>query len=495
MAIMGLQVALTTARSSLAATGVQTSTISRNIAGANEGNVSRKNAALATMPGGGVYVSTIQRAADNGVFRHLLNATSDSAKQNTVYNAIAAMSGATVDDPENDHSPAAKLSALTTALDQYALTPDDVTLAQSFVTAAKNMAQSLNDATTQIQKTREQADAEMAISVDKIKDLLDRFESLNATIVRGTIAGVDTTDYEDMRDEVASQLSQEIGVRVETRANNDQAIYTDSGVTLFETTARSVEFAPTFAYDATIGGNAVYIDGVAVTGTSATMEIESGNLAGLADIRDKTSVTYQSQLDEIARGLIEIFAESDQDGAPVSPTLAGVFTYAGGPAMPTTGVVNVGLAGTIEVNALIDPSQGGNPSLVRDGGINGAPTYVYNTGGEAGFPARLDGLVSALHVDRTFDPTTLAKPSGTLIDFASSSTSWIESQRATADEGATYQTTLVQRSAEALSNTRGINMDDEMILMQQIERTFTASSKLIATVDVMLQNLLDAVGN
>jgi flagellar hook-associated protein 1 FlgK len=82
-----------------------------------------------------------------------------------------------------------------------------------------------------------------------------------------------------------------------------------------------------------------------------------------------------------------------------------------------------------------------------------------------------------------------------LIDFASSSTSWIENQRKAADDNATYQNTLLDRSSAALSNVSGVNMDDEMSLMLQVERTYSASSKIISTVDQMLQSLLAAVGN
>jgi flagellar hook-associated protein 1 FlgK len=80
-----------------------------------------------------------------------------------------------------------------------------------------------------------------------------------------------------------------------------------------------------------------------------------------------------------------------------------------------------------------------------------------------------------------------------LIDFAGSSTSWLESQRKSANDGATYSQTLLERSAEAMSNVSGVNMDDEMSFMLQVERTFSASSKVIATVDGMLKDLLAAV--
>ncbi|MCR8531224.1 flagellar basal body rod C-terminal domain-containing protein, partial [Escherichia coli] len=72
---------------------------------------------------------------------------------------------------------------------------------------------------------------------------------------------------------------------------------------------------------------------------------------------------------------------------------------------------------------------------------------------------------------------------------------WIENQRKAADDSATYQNTLLDRSNAALSNVSGVNMDDEMSLMLQVERTYSASSKIISTVDQMLQSLLAAVGN
>ena len=84
------------------------------------------------------------------------------------------------------------------------------------------------------------------------------------------------------------------------------------------TTARSVtlrrdacSMAPTTA------GNAVFVDGVPVTGSTGTMPIGSGRLHGpCRSCATSIAVTYQSQLDEIARGLIEAFAESDQSATP-----------------------------------------------------------------------------------------------------------------------------------------------------------------------------------
>ena len=67
-------------------------------------------------------------------------------------------------------------------------------------------------------------------------------------------------------------------------------------------------------------------------------------------------------------------------------------------------------------------------------------------------------------------------------------------RRKSVGDDATYSQTLLERSADALSNVNGVNMDDEMTFMLQVERTFSASSKLISTIDDMLKELLMAVG-
>ncbi|MCP3411144.1 flagellar hook-associated protein FlgK [Bradyrhizobium sp. CCGB01] len=491
---MSLTAALDSARASLMASGIQSSTISRNIAGASAAGYSRKIAVLDNLPNAGVYVAAIQRAASSGLYNNVLIATSSSAKQSAIYDGLQTISASTVDDPDLGQSPAAQLSKLKQALQQYANAPDNTTLAQAAVTSAKDMATALNQATKTVQTVRQGADADMATSVTNINQLLSQFDKVNTAIVKGTITGDDVTDYLDQRDTIVSKLSEEVGVSMTLRANGDAALYTDSGVVLFDKTARSVSFAATNIYTAGTTGNAVYIDGVPVTGANSVMPIKTGKLAGLAQLRDNATVTYQSQLDEVARGLVEAFKEVDQSGAAL-PDVPGLFTYPGAPAMPASATVSVGLAGLISVAASVDPAQGGNPNLLRDGAISGNVAYRYNTAGSGGYSTRLQQLIGNMDAAQPFDATTQGKPMGSLIDFAASSTSWIENQRKTADDNVTYQKTLLDRSTAALSNVSGVNMDDEMSLMLQVERTYSASSKIISTVDQMLQSLLAAVGN
>src|SRR5262249_12876298 len=156
---------------SLMATGVQASVVSRNVAGANQVGFSRKIAELNTWPGNGVYVASIQRAADAGLFSNVLTASAASARPDELYNGLHKIAGATIDDPQLDQSPTGQLAKLKQALQQYATSPDNVTLAKAAVTAAKDMATALNGATNTVQQVRATADADIAASVGKINQL------------------------------------------------------------------------------------------------------------------------------------------------------------------------------------------------------------------------------------------------------------------------------------------------------------------------------------
>jgi flagellar hook-associated protein 1 FlgK len=489
---MSLTAALNTAKSSLATSAEQTSILARNVARVGDSTASRKYAEVLTTPGYGVRLASVSRVVDVALFKNVLGATSGEAGQRAIVAALEQLEQ-TVNDAELDASPAALVQKLADALQQYGSAPESLAHAQSAVGTARNLANALNSATDLTQGVRAQADRDIAGSVETLNTLLSRFEKINTEIIKGTRTGADVTDYLDQRDEILKQVSEEIGIRTVTRANNDMAIYTDSGVTLFDVKPRSVSFQPTAIYGAGTTGNAVYADGVPITGSSATMGVGSGRISGLVKVRDDLAVTYQNQLDEVARGLISAFAESDQSAVPALPDQAGLFTWGGGPALPAAGVVSPGLAGAIRINAAVDPDQGGDATRLRDGGMNGA-AYLYNSGGVAGYTARIEQLLDKVDAAQVFAPAASLGTAATLKGFASSSAAWLEEGRRTAGDEADYRGTLLERSADALNKVTGVNLDEEMALMLELERTYQASSKLISTIDSMLGTLLASVG-
>jgi flagellar hook-associated protein 1 FlgK len=491
---MSLSKAATIAYAGLRTVTAETSVVARNIAGAQEtGHYARRTANVISTTGG-PFVGSVLRATSEAIFANLLSSSAAAAAQAQLLAAAENLRqtiGSTADGLPGSSSPAALLSRLVNTLRAYSASPNDSDLAGEAVVAAKGLANALNQATETVQQVRAQADAEIAASVETINKLLVEFQSLNAQVVRGTVAGSDVSDAHDRRDTVLQKLAQEIGISTIAGPNNDISIYTDGGVTLFQGgLARKVTFSPTATFTPETEGSQVLANGVPITGTMAVMPISSGKIAGLADLRDNLSVTYQAQLDNMAGALIEAFAERDQAGGG-GPDLPGLFTTPGAVGLPTA---VAGLAARIIVNRNADPGQNGDARLVRDGGISGrGAAYVYNTTGEASFQGRIVELTKNLAATRSFGSGTGITESASLPTYAAASVSWLEAERSRISAEKNYQSALAASAGTALSNAVGVNLDQEMSKMLDLEQAYAASAKLVAAIDDMFMTFLNAV--
>jgi flagellar hook-associated protein 1 FlgK len=488
---MSLSSAATIANSGLRAVAMETSVVARNITGATATEQYSRRISQIVPTIGGVTAGTVTRATNQAVFGNLLSSTASAAAQASILSGLDTLNQVNGDLSATSQSPAALLTQFTSALQAYAASPSDETLAAEAVATANTLASGLNTAADAVQNARADADQQIASSVKTINSLLDQFQTLNLQVVKGTAAGSDVSDAQDSRDAVLTKLAEEIGITTMTAANGDVAIYTDSGVPLFQGgKVRDISFAPTQTYTPTTVGQQVVANGISITGDASPMPILSGRLAGLVTLRDDLAVTYQAQLDNIAAGLIDAFHESDQVGS--GPDLPGLFTTPGATSMPT---VLSGLASNIVVNPTVDPAKGGDLALLRDGGISnpGNPSYLYNTGGDESYFGRISELVDSLSASQTFAPAGAITTSASLSDYAAASVSWLEGERSRVTDQQNYQNTLLDTATKALSNSTGVNLDEEMSKMLELEHSYAASAKLIAAIDSMYADLLNSI--
>jgi flagellar hook-associated protein 1 FlgK len=159
--------------------------------------------------------------------------------------------------------------------------------------------------------------------------------------------------------------------------------------------------------------------------------------------------------------------------------------------MPPAGTLMDGLAGSISVNAAMDSSRGGDPTRLRDGGANGA-AYVVNTAG-ASYADLLIAYSERLDQPSVFDPVAGIATNSSVSSYSSSAVGWFEALRQQASRSAESNEALATRTAEALSNETGVNVDAEMSLLLDLEHSYEASARLIKAVDDMLATLLAAV--
>ncbi|WP_062212653.1 flagellar hook-associated protein FlgK [Aureimonas sp. AU12] len=481
---MTLSSALNTATSSLAATQTQTAIVSRNVANVNAAGATRKYANVVTGMDGRVEVRSVSQSQNSALFRNMLDTTSAVQASSVVAGGLDRISEV-IGDTDAAGSPAALVAKLSDALQTYATTPGNQGFASAAVSAAQNLATGLNQASTTVDQIRRDADDELSLAADDMNKILGNIETLNRRIVSGTIGGTDVTDEVDKRDIEIAKLATYVGVNVQSRGDNDVVIYTDSGVTMFDRTARPVEFAKTYPLAPGQTGNVLRIDGTVVTGDNAYMGISTGKVAGLVELRDKATVTFQAQLDAVAGGLIAAFAETH---TVAGTQTAGVFTDASftGNLVTAADLAKPGLAGRISVAAAVIA----DPSKIRDGVDPTADAMAGS--GAAGFSGRILKLQTALNAERTFTAAG-ADPKGSIAVFAASSMGWLQAQRAEKTADTDYQRTLLEKTQTTLSNETGIDLNTELTHLLDLQRSFQASSKIISTVDQMMAALLQSI--
>jgi flagellar hook-associated protein 1 FlgK len=488
---VSLSSASVSALRSLGVISDQISVASRNIAGAGTAGVSEKIARVAPGDSGIDFVG-VTRTENVALFRNLLSANSEQESANAISGALSRLDLALgLSDASNSRSPAIQISKLSDALRAYSASPQDQTAAQIALSTAQDVVSSLHDASAATQDERRRADQMIAEDVADVNLLLSQFAALNETIVKATASRQDATDALDQRDNVLTELSRKIGVSVVGRPNNDMVLYTDSGVTLYETTPRKVTFQETPNLVPGGMGADVYIDGARVTGSGASMTLQSGSIFGLVKIRDELAPQYQAQLDEIARGLVVAFAEQDQSGAG-GPALPGLFTYAGATTVPTATIIP-GLSSQIDVATTVDPLRGGSLQKLRDGGISGNAAYVYNPSQASAYADRIIELANTAAATQNFDPAAGLGSTGSLSIFSAASNGWISAQRKQIDGAATYYDELVSQTTQALSNATGVNLDEQMSKMLALENSYQASAKLLQVVNSMYDSLFAAI--
>ncbi|PSH68152.1 flagellar hook-associated protein FlgK [Phyllobacterium brassicacearum] len=487
---MSLTSALLTAQSALTTVSKQTALVSRNIAGASDPNFSRRIGSVVSGPNGSTFLS-VTRSADAALLTKYIESNSQLGASDTLQGGLDRLSGI-YSASDSSGSPSALLGDLRDSLQLYASQPGNTSVGEAAVSKAVDLANALNRGTEEIQKLRQDADSDISDSVNNLNTLLTKFETINNRIINGTRSGTDVSDYLDQRDGLLKEISGEIGITTLTRGDNDMVIFAESGVTLFEGSPRTISFTPTSAFSAGTSGNAVYVDGVPLSHGTFEQPYGTGRLSGLLQLRDDIAPAYQNQLDEIARSLVSMFAETDQNTPATLPTVPGLFTYSGAPAMPADATILPGIAGTIKVSSAFILTEGGNPALLRDGGSAGAG-YIENTDGSAGFSTRLQNLLGAIAAPRSYDPDAEAGNNKSLLDFSAAMISSLETKRKSVTQTNEYNGVMASRAEDAISNASGVNIDTEMQSLLDLEHSYQASARIISAVDAMLNELLEAV--
>ena len=187
------------------------------------------------------------------------------------------------------------------------------------------------------------------------------------------------------------------------------AIYTDNGLTLFDTRPRTVTFE---SHDRSSRprrqARAVVVDGVADHGQHGP---DRDRAPGASPPSPRSAIRSPSPTRASSTRLRAVWSRSarrerserDPEPCPMRQVSSpGAARRRCRPAAPC----RWGWPARSRSIATVDPAQGGDPARLRDGGISnpGNPAYVYNATGATGYSDRLNQMLDALDAAASLRP-------------------------------------------------------------------------------------------
>jgi flagellar hook-associated protein 1 FlgK len=325
---MSLTQALLSSSSGLRSVQTALSLVSSNIANAETPGYVRKTLDTVTVAGGGVRTGALDRELDLYLQRQLRVEQSGGGYAGTrasFYDRLQLLFGA----PGSDGTLETSFSNFTTALQSLATSPESYSSQSNVLNAAQVMAQQLNTMSQGVQALRGDAERGLSDAVQQANEALQQIAKINNQIAAlpGTDAAAAT--LMDQRDRYIDQLSQLMDIRVIDAGNNQLSVFTTSGLQLVSTEAAQLTFdaAGKVTPDAQWSADPTQsslgtITLISPSGSSndllANNSIRSGKIAAYIEMRDKTLVEAQAQLDAIAAGMAQMLSDVTTDGAAVT---------------------------------------------------------------------------------------------------------------------------------------------------------------------------------
>ena len=332
----GLTQALRTARSGLLVNQQTLDVVANNIANVNSEGYSRKIVSTETRVlngvASGVQISEITRRVDEGLLKNIRIELAELNKF-TVQDDFFARTQDLFGKPGENSSLAHLFENFTSALELLAVSPNRSLEQAEVVRRAQDVTFALQNMSETIQELRQQADVDIADTVTEMNKIVASIDQLNEDIITNGSVGRDVTDLKDQRDQRIDRLSELVDIRFFFRSDGDVVVFTSGGRTLVDTIPPKITHSAASSVSASTTKNegdftGIFV-GTIVARNDITSELRGGQLKGLVDLRDDILANMQSQLDEFAAEMRDVFNQIHNRGVsfPGAQSYAGTRTF------------------------------------------------------------------------------------------------------------------------------------------------------------------------
>lgn len=390
--------------------------------------------------------------------------------------------------------------------------PDNLTARSVVLENAMAMADAFNDIAYKLTDLKNDLTENIHVKVDEANALIRQIAELNGEIFRAERLGNRSNDLRDQRDLFTDQLSKLINIEVTPTENG--YVITSDGTELIN------------------GLDTSLLDAAALPS-----DLNSGELHGLLISRDDYVTTFQNQLNQMVKGLMEGEFELTIPKGTILPE-GTTFTLDDGTEVTYTGdrsqrevtsdiTVKVkGINGVHQLGyTLQEPLQAGeaffitkdgsdhliagnlqvNPNIAQDARNIAASTntYIYNDGsGDVEKVVKGNNqlalwIAQIRHTTLTFDTTGTngeISGEGTFDANFRAMVGRLGVKTREAIRQAENHRVLVEQVDSRRQSVSGVSLDEEMSDMMKFQHAYNAAARMMTTMDELLDKVINGMG-
>lgn len=453
---MALFSLLNLARDGIIANSAALNVTGQNIAGASTPGFVRRTADMQSRSTGGVDMVGARRGFDRFSYDQLISQESKLAAASSRANTLVTVEATVAPGTSSLNQRAAELFS---SMQEMAMSPNDMGVRAAVLSRAASLADGFAETSDGLANLRSDLFSQSRDVISEVNDRLKRLEDIETQLTAADARGEDTADIRDTRDQLVRDVATRIGARAIENADGRITLFS-GGVVLLEggKAARlTVGVDPQGMIKVQADRNGSLID--------VTSTVQSGKLAGVIQARDQDVPSVVSQLDTFAKDLSDMLNTMHAAG----------FGLDGGTGRP-----------------LFEPltsATGAAHGLHLDPGLVGHPERLAAAGSLAELPGGNSNavLLAAANVAKLAGGDTVSERYASI-------TSRVGIARSSAAAEETMRLDTVASASSLRESASGVSTDEEMVRLQQFQRAFEASTRVLKTVETLFDSLMAVVG-
>ncbi|MGA2417502.1 MAG: flagellar hook-associated protein FlgK [Candidatus Sulfotelmatobacter sp.] len=450
-----LNASLATALSGLTADQGAMQATTNNVANVNTPGYSRQEAVLvASDPvvlqpltfGTGVTLQSVESIRDPLLESQIQQQTQAQGQFSTL---TSALQQAQVNFTSSTQDIGTAISNFFDNVNQLSTDPSNLSLRQSVLTAADNLATSFNTTATNLTQQQQNLDLSVVQTVGQINQLSKQIAQLNGQISELQDVGDGAGTFVDQRTQAIDQLSALVDVSV-IPSDNSLTLTTGNGAPL-------VAGQQSFQLQTQTVASGLH-DVYSQAGADITSQITSGQLGGTLQARDQQIPAIQTQLDTLASGLATAVNTVQAGGFDLNG-IAGTNLFNPPPAN------GVGAAGSLTV-AITDPKL-----------------VAASSDGTVGSNGNAEAMYALSNQTFIGGQTPTDYYSGIVFNVGNATANASAEQSASA--------LALQQLNDQRASVSGVSLDEEAAHMVQYQDAYSASAQVITTINDMMYTVVN----